>query len=363
MKIKFLNLKKGYEELKTTIDNSISRVLTSGIYILGEEVKNFENEYALFCEANYCVGVGNGLDALKLGLLALGVKNGDEVIVPSNTYIATWMAVIHCGATVVPVEPDPITNNIDPNKIESSITSNTKVIIPVHLYGLPAEMNKILEIARKYNLKVLEDAAQAHGAIYRGKRIGSHGDIVAWSFYPGKNLGAFGDGGAITTNNSEIAEKISIIRNYGSKEKYYNEVIGYNSRLDSIQAAILREKLIVLNEWNDRRNFIATRYINEIDNKKIILPQIQKDIFSSWHQFVIKNYNRDNLQKYLERNNIETLIHYPISPSNQRALSSLNLKRQFPISEKIALECLSLPINPHLTAEETTKIIEVINKY
>lgn len=364
MKISFLNIKSSYDELEGEIDTAIKRVLKSGNYILGDEVKNFEDEFSKFCQVDYCVSVASGLDALKIGLLALGVNAGDEVIVPSNTYIATWLAVTHCNATIVPVEPNPITNNINENLIEKAITSNTKVIIPVHLYGQPAEMDKILDIAKKYGLKVLEDAAQAHGAIYKGKRIGGHGDIVAWSFYPGKNLGAFGDAGAITTNNSEIAQHISKLRNYGSADKYYNEIIGYNSRLDSIQAAILREKLKLLDEWNSRRNVIANRYINEIKNNKIELPIIKKNIISAWHQFVIKTNNRDKLINYLYSYGVETLIHYPIPPHKQKAYSNYkHLKKEFLIAEKIATEIISLPIGPHQNDQETSKIIEILNNF
>ena len=364
MKIKFLNVLSSYKELEVEIDNAIKRVLESGNYILGDEVINFENEYASFCEADYCVSVGSGLDALKLGLLALGVTSGDEVIVPSHTYIATWLAVTQCGAIVIPVEPNIETYNINENLIEAAITSKSKVILPVHLYGQPAEMDKILEIAIKYDLKVLEDASQAHGAVYNGKKIGAHGDIVAWSFYPGKNLGAFGDAGAITTNNSEIAKKISTLRNYGSKEKYYNDLIGYNSRLDALQAAILREKLLLLEVWNIRRYIIANRYINEINNKKIQLPIIKENIISAWHLFVVRCSNRDELKNYLGNYGIETLIHYPIPPHKQKAYLFDNLsKESFSIAEKIALECISLPICPHQNEQDTTKTIEIINKF
>lgn len=250
MSIPFLDLKAATDSLRSEIDIAISRVLNSGQYILGDEVGAFEDEYAAYCGAKYCVGVANGLDALHLVLRAWGIGPGDEVIVPSNTYIATWLAVSYCGATPVPVEPDEKTHNIDPSKIESLITTRTKAIIPVHLYGQPADLDPIIFISKKYNLKLLEDGAQAHGARYKGKRIGAHGNAVAWSFYPGKNLGAIGDGGAITTDDGELFEKLKSLRNYGSSKKYIHELVGFNSRLDSLQAAILKVKLKKLDEWN-----------------------------------------------------------------------------------------------------------------
>ena len=263
-KVNFLDLKTPHIELRTELEQGFDRVLNSGWYILGPEVEAFEAEYAAYCEVSYCVGVANGLDALHLALLALDVKPGDEVIVPSNTYIATWLAVSQCGAIPVPVEPDPQTFNIDPTRIEAAITTRTKVILPVHLYGQPADMDAIMAIAKKHNLRVLEDGAQAHGARYKGKQLGAHGDVVAWSFYPGKNLGALGDGGAITTNDPELAERISVLRNYGSRIKYVNEVLGFNSRLDPLQAAALRVKLKVLDSWNARRLELAAGYTREL---------------------------------------------------------------------------------------------------
>jgi len=297
MKIPFLDLKAAYSELQPEIDEAVKRVLESGWYILGKEVDEFEREYAAFCEAKYCVGLANGLDALHLGLLALGVKEGDEVIVPSNTYIATWLAVSHCGATPVPVEPNESTYNIDPALIEAAITPRTKVILPVHLYGQPADLDPILAIARKHGLKVLEDGAQAHGARYKGKRIGAHGDIVAWSFYPGKNLGAYGDGGAVTTNDAEIADNIRQLRNYGSHIKYINDIKGFNSRLDPMQAAILSVKLKVLDDWNARRTNIANRYHDELVNSGLMLPFTPDWAEPVWHLYVVQHPKRDTLQK------------------------------------------------------------------
>ena len=358
MKIPFLDLKAGFLELQPEIDAAIKRVLESGWYVLGEEVDAFEQEYAAYCEAKHCVGVANGLDALHLALLALGVGAGDEVIVPSNTYIATWLAVSQCGATPVPVEPDAATYNIDPARIEAAITLRTKVILPVHLYGQPADMDPILAIARKHGLKVLEDGAQAHGARYKGKRIGAHGDVVAWSFYPGKNLGAFGDGGAITTNDAEIADRIRVLRNYGSRVKYVNDVCGFNSRLDPIQAAALRVKLKVLDAWNARRAQIASRYQTALANTALTLPLVPEWAEPAWHLYVVQHPQRDALQKTLGEAGIGTLIHYPIPPHLQRAYASAGyIKGQFPIAERIANQCLSLPMGPHLNAASAAAVI------
>ena len=337
MNIPFLDLTAGYIELHAEIDAAICRVLNSGRYIFGEEVEAFEREYATYCEAKHCVGVANGLDALHLALLALGVGAGDEVIVPSNTFVATWLAVSQCGATPIPVEPDAETYNIDPARIEEVITPHTKVILPVHLYGQPADMDPILAIARKHGLKVLEDGAQAHGARYKGKRIGTHGDVVAWSFYPGKNLGAYGDGGAITTDDEEIAGRVRVLGNYGSRVKYINEVRGFNSRLDPIQAAALRVKLKKLDEWNTRRTVIAHRYQTELTGTGIILPLFPKWAEPVWHLFVVQHTQRDALQKMLGEVGIVTAIHYPIPPHLQQAYASATyVKNQFPIAEQMA---------------------------
>lgn len=358
MNVPFLDLKAAYLELQPKIDNSIKRVLESGWYILGEEVDAFEQEYAVYCEAKYCVGMANGLDALHLALLALGVGEGDEVIVPSNTYIATWLAVSQCGAIPVPVEPSEGTYNIDPTLIEAAITSRTKVILPVHLYGQPADMDPILMIARKHDLKVLEDGAQAHGARYKGKRIGAHGDIVAWSFYPGKNLGAFGDGGAITTDDEEIAERIRVLRNYGSRVKYVNDVQGFNSRLDPMQATVLRVKLKELDLWNTRRSKISSHYQAELANTGLTLPFVPDWAEPAWHLYVVRHKQRDDLQKKLSDASIGSLIHYPIPPHLQRAYAELGFTQgKFPLAEKIANQCLSLPIGPHLDEAGASAVI------
>ena len=363
MKIPFLDLRAAYEELKDGIDQAILRVASSGTYILGDEVQAFEMEFADYCGANYCVGVGNGLDALHLSLLAMGIQMGDEVIVPSNTYIATWLAVSHCGALPVPVEPCQNSHNIDVAKIEAAITPKTKVILPVHLYGRPADLDPIISLAKKYGLMVLEDAAQAHGATYKNRRIGAHGDAVAWSFYPGKNLGALGDGGAITTNNLEIAERVRSLRNYGSKVKYFNERVGFNSRLDPIQAAVLRVKLGALDEWNSRRVKIAKAYRHMLAGCEIDLPDIPTESIHAWHLFVIKSGNREILQEYLKSKDIDTIIHYPLPPHLQKAYRHLGYSQgSFPISETLASEVLSLPIGPHLTMQMVEYICKVVQK-
>ena len=361
MTIPFLDLKAAYLELQSEIDAAIKRVLDSGWYILGGEVEAFEHEYASYCDAKYCISVANGLDALHLGLLALGVGAGDEVIVPSNTYIATWLAVSQCGATPIPVEPYSPTYNLNPALIEAAITPRTKVILPVHLYGQPCDMDPILDIARKYGLKILEDGAQAHGAKYKGKRLGAHGDIVAWSFYPGKNLGAFGDGGAITTDDAELADRIRVLRNYGSRVKYVNDVRGFNSRLDPIHAATMRVKLKVLDAWNARRTLIAGRYKNELNNQGLTLPFVPDWAEPAWHLFVIQHSHRDTLQKRLSDAGVGTLIHYPIPPHLQQAYAEdCYIKGQFPLAEEIANQCLSLPIGPQLKNEDVSKVIEAV---
>jgi dTDP-4-amino-4,6-dideoxygalactose transaminase len=361
MKIPFLELSAAYRELQTEIDAAVARVLASGSYIGGPELEVFEDEFAAFCGTAHSVGVANGLDALSLALRAMGVGPGDEVIVPSNTYIATWLAVSQCGATPVPVEPDAQTYNIDTTRIESVITPATRVILPVHLYGQPANLEPILSVARKHGLKVLEDAAQAHGARYKQRRIGGHGDAVAWSFYPGKNLGAMGDGGAVTTNDAQLAQRIRVMRNYGSRVKYANEVQGYNSRLDPLQAAILRVKLAYLDEWNARRNALATQYRTSLVGCGLILPYVAEWANPTWHLFVVQHPDRDALQRALAVAGVDTLIHYPIPPHRQEAYASMNLvPRQFPIAEQLANQCLSIPIGPHLDEAAATAIIAAV---
>jgi dTDP-4-amino-4,6-dideoxygalactose transaminase len=361
--IPFLDLKAPYEELKAELDQAIARVLCSGWYIGGVEVERFEADYATYCGAAECVGVANGLDALHLALRAMDVGPGDEVVVPSNTYIATWLAVSQCGATPVPVEPDEATYDINPAAIEAAVTPRTKVLLPVHLYGQPADLDPILALAERRGLYVLEDAAQAHGARYKGRRIGGHGHAVAWSFYPGKNLGALGDGGAVTTNDAALAERVRLLRNYGSREKYVNEAQGYNSRLDPLQAAVLRVKLARLDEWNDRRRAIAAHYERELSGSGLILPTVRSSAEPIWHLFVVRSPRRDALQKQLAGAGVGTLIHYPIPPHLQQAYAAAGWRKgAFPIAERIADECLSLPIGPHLTAEQARATTSVLEK-
>lgn len=358
MKIPFLDVGATYRELKPEIDAAIARVLDSGWYILGPEVEAFEAEFAAYCEAEHAIGVANGLDALHLALLAMGVGPGDEVIVPSNTYIATWLAVSQCGATPVPVEPDERTYNIDPALIEAAITPRTKVILPVHLYGQPADMEPILAIAQKNKLRVLEDGAQAHGGRYKGKRIGAHGDAVAWSFYPGKNLGALGDGGAVTTNDPEIADRIRVLRNYGSRVKYVNEVKGFNSRLDPIQAAVLRVKLKYLDVWNQRRQQIAKQYLEGLAGTELVLPHVPEWAEPAWHLFVVRHPDRDVLAKRLANLGVGTLIHYPIPPHLQGAYKNAGFDTNaFPLASQLANEVISLPIGAQLSRKDIKEFL------
>ncbi len=358
MNIPFLDLGAAYRELKTEIDAAIHRVLDSGWYILGPEVEAFEAEWAAYCEADHAIGLASGLDALILALRALDIGPGDEVIVPSNTYIATWLAVTAVGARPLPVEPDPATHNIDSARIAAAISPATRALLPVHLYGQPADLDPILALARQHGLAVIEDAAQAHGARYKGRRIGAHGDVVCWSFYPGKNLGALGDGGAITTNRADLADRIRVLRNYGSRMKYVNEVQGVNSRLDPIQAAVLRAKLPHLDAWNDRRRIIATAYSDGLNNSGIILPHVPHWAESVWHLYVIGSPDRDGLQRRLSEAGIVTLIHYPIPPHMQAAYAGLGFASDaFPLARALAGEVLSLPIGPHLEVGAVTDII------
>lgn len=364
MKIPFLNIVGQYNELKIELDEAYTRVMKSAWYILGKEVSSFEEEYAAYCGTKYCIGVGNGLDALHLSLRALGIGPGHEVIVPSNTYIATWLAVSYAGATPVPVEPDKLTCNINPEFIEPAITDRTRAIMPVHLYGQPADMDAILDVAKKYDLKVIEDAAQSHGALYKKRRSGSLGHCAGHSFYPGKNLGAFGDGGAITTNDASVAERVRALRNYGSRKKYYNDYKGFNSRLDEIQAAFLKVKLKKLDEWNARRRAIAKYYLDELrDIPDLVLPSVIDCVESVWHLFVIRHQDRNQLQEKLFTEDIATLIHYPVPPHLSKAYNKQKIVfNELPIAEEIAKTVLSLPIGPHITKNETQQVVKAIQK-
>lgn len=362
-KISFLDLGAINALSREDLIEAAARVVDSGWYVLGREVTGFERSFAAYCETQRCVGVANGLDALTLALRAMGVGDGDEVIVPSNTYIATWLSVSHVGATPIPVEPDERTFNIDPEKVEAAITSRTKTILPVHLYGQPADLRPIHALARRYNLAVLEDGAQAHGARYGGKRLGEGSSIVAWSFYPGKNLGALGDGGAITCSDSALADRIAALRNYGSKVKYHNEVIGYNSRLDELQAALLLVKLGRLDVHNDRRREIAARYKSGLSGTGLQVPHVPDWAEPVWHLFVIRHPDRGRFANRLAEEGIATMIHYPIPPHCQSAYQSLGYREgAFPISEAMHREVLSLPIGPAMTDEDVEIVIDAVNR-
>lgn len=372
--IKFLDLNAINKPFEAAFQQKLKQTLDKSWFILGDEVKIFEADFAAYCSVRHCIGVANGLDALTLifkGYIELGKLNpGDEVIVPANTYIASILAVLHAGLKPVLVEPDETSFNIDPNAIEEKITSRTKAIMAVHLYGHLADMNSISAIAKQHNLIVVEDAAQAHGASFKSpspnsgshNRAGSYGDAAGFSFYPGKNLGALGDAGAVTTNDDDLASVIRSIRNYGSAMKYYNDHVGYNSRLDELQAAFLNVKLPALDGENQKRIAIAKRYSAEISNPKISLPDSGNDGEHVFHLFVIRTKDRDDLQSYLKSNGVETMIHYPVAPHKQKALSDWK-NLSFPITEKIHREVLSLPMHGSLTESEVSQIISILNQY
>jgi dTDP-4-amino-4,6-dideoxygalactose transaminase len=351
MKIPFLELKPTYIELKAEFDAAYHRVMDSGWYLLGNELIAFEAEFAAYCQAEHCVAVGNGLDALHLILRAYDIGPGDEVIVPTNTFIATWLAVSYAGATPVPVEADPRTFNLDPGRIEAAITQATRAIMPVHLYGQPADMDPLNAVAQRHGLKVIEDNAQAQGATYKGRRTGALGDAAGTSFYPSKNLGAFSDAGAVTTNDAQLADRVRTLRNYGSKKKYYHDEQGFNSRLDELQAAFLRVKLNRLDEWNERRRKIARQYLSELAafGSQMVLPDVPEWADPVWHLFVIRHPQRDALQKHLADAGIGTLIHYPVPAHLTPAYANLCQKKgSHPVAEYFSETVLSLPIGPHL---------------
>jgi dTDP-4-amino-4,6-dideoxygalactose transaminase len=359
-RIPFLDLRAAHAEAAEEIEAALHRVARSGWYILGPELEAFESEFARYLGVAHCVGVANGLDALYLSLRAMGLGPGDEVIAPSNTYIATWLAVTRTGATVVPVEPDERTFNLDPARVERVITARTRVILPVHLYGQLADMESLNRLARAHGLRVLEDAAQAHGADHRGRRAGGLGDIAAWSFYPTKNLGALGDGGAVTTNDSELAQRVRLLRNYGSRSKYVNEVTGENSRLDEIQAAVLRVKLRYLDEWNRRRCAAAQRY-QRLLGEAVETPFVPPGSDPVWHLYVIRVPNRDALLTDLAGAGIDALIHYPIPPHLQAAYAHLGYAPgAFAIAEDMARNVVSLPLSPHIAAEQQERVVRVV---
>ena len=386
MKIPFLDIHAGYLELKDGFDAAYHRVMDSGWVLLGEETRAFEAEFAAYGETKHCVAVGNGLDALQLVLRAWDIGPGDEVIVPAHTFIATWLAVSNVGARPVPVEPDEATCNIDAERMEAAITPRTKAIIPVHLYGQPADMDPVMALAEKHGLKVLEDNAQAQGARYKGRRTGSLGHAAAASFYPGKNLGAFGDAGAVTTGDDNLADRVRMLRNYGSTVKYRHELTGLNSRIDELQAAFLRVKLRHLDQWNARRKALASEYLSHLPaavsvrrgglrlsslnclrpsppryGSQLLLPIVPSWADPVWHLFVIRHPKRDALQEKLSNDGIQTVIHYPVPPHLSGAYAGMGFKRgDFPIAEKLAGEVLSLPIGPHLTSESIEAVCRAV---
>jgi dTDP-4-amino-4,6-dideoxygalactose transaminase len=360
--IPFLDLRDGYVELRDALDAAALRVLNSGWYILGSEVIAFEREWAEYCGTTHCVGVGTGLDALELVMRAWGIGPGDEVIVPSNTYIASWLAVEAVGATPVPVEPDVETSNLNPELVERAVTTRTRAIMPVHLYGQCVDMGPVVEIAERHGLKVIEDAAQAHGAVYRGARAGALGHAAAWSFYPTKNLGAYGDGGAITTNDEETANRVRLLRNYGSRKKYENELRGTNSRLDELQAALLRVRLRHLDDWNTRRTALATRYTSALAGcADLRLPRVADGCVAVWHVYAIHHPERDRLQTILSEHGIGTLVFYPVPPHLSDAYRDFGFgPGAFPVAEALARTTLALPVGPHLAPEQQDEVIDVV---
>jgi dTDP-4-amino-4,6-dideoxygalactose transaminase len=357
--VPFLDLRKLHDPIREQLDEAYHRVMNSGYFILGPELEAFEAEFAQYCDVKYCVGVGNGLDAIHLLLKAYDIGSGDEVIVPSNTFIATWLAVSECGATPVPVEPNVDTHNLDPALIERAINSRTRAIIPVHLYGQPADMEPINDIATRHGLIVIEDAAQAQGARYKGRRVGSLGHAAATSFYPGKNLGALGDGGAVLTGDYAIAEKVSRLRNYGSKVKYQHDIAGHNSRLDEMQAAFLRVKLGVLDQWNCRRREVADRYTHLLSGSCVGLPKVPEYAEPVWHLYVVRSKQRDDLKLHLENHGISTVIHYPTPPHRQSCYRDMDLS-ELAVAELLASEVLSLPMSPTLKEADIRYVADCV---
>lgn len=363
-RVPFLDLRASYLELQSEIDQAVLASLRSGWYIGGEEVEQFEAAFATYTESAHCASVGNGLDALVLSLRAVGIGPGDEVLVPAHTFIATWLAVTAVGAVPVPVDQEVGQFLMSPERLESAITPRCRAVVPVHLYGMPADLDAILQIARARDMYVIEDAAQAHGARYRGRRIGGHGHAVAWSFYPGKNLGAFGDAGAVTTDDPDIASNVRMLRNYGSQKKYVNQLLGTNSRLDPIQAAVLQVKLRYLDEWNERRRHIAQSYLQGMADNNLRLPQAPDWAEPVWHLFVVQSEQRTGLQEHLHDSGVGSLIHYPVPPHLQLCYSDMGFGiGDFPNAERLAREVLSLPIGPHLQMGSVEYVVDVMNYY
>lgn len=363
MTVPFLDLAPTHAEIREELDSAIARVVDSGSFILGPEVSAFEADFAAYVGTRSCVGVGNGLDALELGLRALGVGEGDEVIVPSHTFIATWLAVSRIGGRPVPVEPRADTFNLDPERVAQAVTERTKAIIAVHLYGQPADLTALRTVADENGVWLVEDAAQAHGARIGGRRVGGIGHLAAWSFYPAKNLGALGDAGAVTTNDEDAAARLRQLRNYGSDEKYVHRERGVNSRLDEIQAAVLRVKLDHLDRWNQRRREVAARYLAGLADAAIVLPVVPDWAAPVWHLFVIRSRDRDRLGAHLKANGIGTLIHYPTPPHLQEAYVAAEVVSQQPIAEQLSSEVLSLPMGPHLPDESIDRVIDSVRRF
>jgi len=369
IQVPFQDFRAPYRELKAGLDEAYYRFMDSGWLVLGRETATFEEEYAAYCGAAHCVGVANGLEALHLGLRALGVGAGDEVIVPSNTYIATWLGVTHAGATPVAVEPDPATGNIDPSRIEFAITPRTKAVLAVNLYGQPCDYDAIREITGRRGLHFLTDNAQAHGANYRGKRVGGIALLECHSFYPSKNLGAQGEAGAITTHDPALADKLRVLRNYGSRVRYHNELIGFNARIDELQCAFLRVKLRHLDEWNERRRRLASIYLSQLPalDPQLAVPHVPDWASPAWHLFVVRHPRRDALQQHLADRGIQSLIHYPIPPHLSGAYADLpppaSGLRPLPIAEELARTVLSLPIGPHVTPGQVAVVCEAIRDF
>ncbi len=360
--IPFLDLKQVNEPYQTAIQEAVERVIGSGWYILGREVDLFEQQFAAYCQTKHCIGVASGLDALTLVLKAWDFPAGSEVITASNAYIASVLSISHAGLTPVLVEPDPVTYLLDATKLAVAITPRTRAILPVHLYGRCCDMEPINAIAKQYNLHVLDDAAQAHGAVYKNKRVGGLCDATGWSFYPSKNLGALGDAGAITTNDDALADRLRAWRNYGSSQKYVNQYLGHNSRLDELQAAVLTAKLSHLDEENRRRRVLAQQYLAGIHNPAVLLPPADQIDQDSWHLFVIRHPRRDALRSYLREWGISTDVHYPVPPHHQQAYASL-ASLSLPIAEQLHREVVSLPLNPTMTEEQIARVIEAINQF
>lgn len=361
MKVPFLDIAAAHDELRPELDAAWKRVVDRAYFINGPEVTAFERAFADYCGTKHCIGVGNGLDALSIQLRAAGIGEGDEVLVPSHTFIATWFAVSHVGATPVPVEIDIATYNMDPTRIEEAITPRTRAIMPVHLYGQLAQMDAIMAIARDRGLRVFEDAAQSVGATLNGKASGQFSDGAGISFYPGKNLGALGDGGAIVTNNDDLADRARAIRNYGSRQKYHHELIGYNTRLDELQAALLHAKLPMVDAWKERRRRVAHAYTEQLAGLDLVLPAVLAGHVPAWHLFVVRHPRRDWLREQLAAAGVETIIHYPIAPLQQDAYADI-IKHHAPIAEKVASEVLSLPMGPHISDDQISYVTDTLTK-